>query len=149
MSFGSSPFMWHWLKRRRRLEWVIGLGSSIGILLIALQGLPYHSVETEILFVLMGFWIVVPMALLPLLALRRLRRQDADVEDGPKATLTRAHRIYVHVFLLIVVLLSARIEIERGLLPILGSALSVYMWNLALVCIVIALTELSIGRQRK
>jgi len=85
-----------------------------------------------------------------LLFLRRLRRQDAEVVTGsPKVTLPPVRRIGVHVFLFIVALIWARLEIEHGLLPILGSALSVYLWNLALVCIVIALTELSIWLRSK
>jgi hypothetical protein len=142
--------VWHWLRRGKRLEWVIGLGASIGVLLIATQGLRYHDVTTEILFVMMGVWIVLPMALLPLIALRRLRRRDTEVAWGvPKATLTPMRRAGVHVFLLILALLSARVEIEHGFLPILGSASSVYLWNLALACIVITSTELSIWRRSK
>jgi len=142
--------MWHWLKKARRLEWVVGLGASIGVLLIAVQGFSYHNVTTEILFIVMGIWVVVPMFLLPFFYLRQLRRRDREVGWGsPRGTPPLGRRIGVHVFLLIVALLAARIEIEHRLLPMLGSAFSMYLWNLALVCAIIAVTELSIWRRSK
>lgn len=142
---------WEWLRVGRRIEWLTGGLFLLSVLWFGLtSALSAHSLAVGILMGLFGGFISL-MWLVPsyLLMLRRRRREEAGLLSKHRAPLGTRGRLKFYLLLVLLTLVSSEVQASHGMVSITGSVMAVYLWNLALVIVVITWNEFSIRFRSK
>jgi len=141
---------WEWLRVGRRIEWVTAGLSLLAFLGFGFIGLSSHDLFIEVILGVLGVISSIVLILPVYFFLRsRRNREVSGVPDKRAQTGRKLGRLGLYSLLLILTLVSATFQASRGMVSLAGSVLAVYVWNLGLLVIVIALNELSVWRRNK